>query len=46
MRRPEVLARFLLSFGGAVVPVEPPALVAAYRQLLAATLAGYEAPHA
>lgn len=46
MRRPEVLARLLLSFGGAVAPVEPPALVAAYRTLLAATLAAYEAPDA
>lgn len=43
MRRREVLARWLFSFGGEVVPLEPPELVGEYRALVAATLAAAEA---
>lgn len=41
VRRLEVFARWLLSFGGAVRPVEPPELVAAYDDLVRRTLALY-----
>ncbi|HEX5579986.1 MAG TPA: WYL domain-containing protein, partial [Gemmatimonadaceae bacterium] len=41
VRRPEHFARWLLAFGGDAVPVEPPALVEAFRSMAGATLALY-----
>lgn len=41
VRRPEVFARWLLSFAGEVVPVSPPEVVAEYRRQVAATLSVY-----
>jgi len=41
VRRLDVFARWLLSFGGAVRPLEPPELVAAYDDLVRRTLALY-----
>jgi predicted DNA-binding transcriptional regulator YafY len=44
VRRPEVFARWLLSFAGEIVPVSPKEVVAEYRRQVAATLALYEMP--
>lgn len=41
VRRRDAFARWLLSFGGDAVPVEPPALVDEFRQLAARTRAVY-----
>ena len=41
MRRIDVFARWLLSFAGELVPVEPAALVDEYRRQVAATKAVY-----
>lgn len=46
VRRPEVFARWLLSFAGEIVPMSPPELVAEYRRQLAETLAVYATPKA
>jgi proteasome accessory factor B len=43
VRRVESFARWLLSFGGDVVPVSPPELVTAYQELVRATLAHHTA---
>ena len=42
VRRPDVFARWLLSFAGDARPLEPPALVDAFRELVRQTLARYE----
>lgn len=42
VRRLDTFARWLLSFGGDVRPVSPPALVRQYHDVAAATLALYE----
>jgi predicted DNA-binding transcriptional regulator YafY len=42
VRRPEVFARWLLSFAGQMVPVSPPAVVAEYRRLAEETLRLYD----
>ena len=42
VRRPDVFARWLLSFAGDARPLEPPALVDAFRELVSQTLARYE----
>lgn len=44
VRRRDVFVRWLLSFAGEVVPVAPPDIVAAYRELVERTLAVYDAP--
>ncbi len=41
VRRPDHFARWLLAFGGDAVPMEPPALVDAFRSMVDATLALY-----
>jgi len=42
VRRQDVFARWLLSFAGDALPVEPPALVDAFRDLVRQTLARYQ----
>ena len=41
VRRPDAFARWLLSFGGELRPVEPPEVVATFNRLVAETLALY-----
>lgn len=42
VRRPDAFARWLLSFGGGLVPVEPAAFVTRFRRLARETLAAHE----
>jgi proteasome accessory factor B len=44
VRRPDAFARWVMGAGGAVVPVDPPAFVAYYRDQVTAALARYSEP--
>ena len=44
VRRLDAFARWLMAFGGDMVPVEPPALVAEWRRMVRETLARYDEP--